>query len=61
MNIEYVKENGVDIAVVSGDAAEITTVQAALDLAMTVKYEAGAERIAVDKRVLGEDLSLIHI
>jgi hypothetical protein len=59
MNIEYVKENGVDIAVVSGDAAEITTVQAALDLAMTVKYEAGAERIAVDKRVLGEDFFIL--
>ena len=59
MNIEYVKEHGTDIAVVSGDAAEITTVQAALDLAMTVKYEAGAERIAIDKRVLGEDFFIL--
>ncbi len=59
MNIEYVKEHGTDIAVVSGDAAEITTVQAALDLAMTVKYQAGAERIAIDKRVLGEDFFIL--
>ncbi len=59
MNIEYVKENGRDIAVVSGDAAEAATVQAALDLAMTAKYEAGAERIAIDKRVLGEDFFIL--
>ena len=59
MNIEYVKENGRDIAVVSGDAAEAATVQAALDLAMTAKYEAGAERIAIDKRVLGEDFFVL--
>ena len=31
MNIEYVKVNGTDIAVVSGDQAEISTSQAALD------------------------------
>lgn len=29
MNIEYVKEHETDIAAVSGDAAEVTTVQAA--------------------------------
>lgn len=59
MNIEYVKVNGADIAVVSGDAAEITTPGAALDLAMSVKYQAGAERIALDKRVLGEDFFIL--
>ncbi len=59
MNIEYTKVNGTDIAVVSGDQAEITTPQAALDLAMTVKYESGAERVALDKRVLGEDFFIL--
>lgn len=59
MNIEYVNVNGTDIAVVSGDAAEVTTPQAALDLAMTAKYEAGAERVAIDKRVLGEDFFIL--
>ena len=59
MNIEYIKVNGTDIAAVSGDQAEITTAQAALDLAMTVKYEAGAERIALDKRLLGEDFFVL--
>lgn len=55
MNIEYVNVNGAEIAVVSGEAAEVTTPQAALDLAMTVKYETGGSRLAIDKRVLGED------
>lgn len=59
MNIEYIKVNGTDIAVVSGDQAEITTSQAALDLAATVRYEAGAERVAIDKRVLGEDFFVL--
>ena len=31
MNIEYIKVNGTDIAVVSGDQAEITTPQADLE------------------------------
>ena len=59
MNIEYRKAQGLDVAVVSGDAAEVTTPQAALDLAATVEYEAGAERIAIDKRVLGEDFFVL--
>lgn len=59
MKIEYVKVNGVDIAVISGDEAEITTPRDALDLAMSVKYESGAERIALDKRVLGEDFFIL--
>lgn len=59
MNIEYVQVNGTDIAVVSGDQAEIGTPQAALELAMTVKYEAGAERVAIDKEALGEDFFIL--
>ena len=59
MNIDYINVNGTDIAAVSGDAAEITTPQAALDLAMTVKYQSGAERIVLDKRVLGEDFFVL--
>ena len=59
VNIEYVQVNGTDIAVVSGDQAEIGTPQAALELAMTVKYEAGAERVAIDKEALGEDFFIL--
>lgn len=59
MNIESINVNGAEIAVVSGEAAEVTTPQAALDLAMTVKYETGGSRLAIDKRVLGEDFFIL--
>lgn len=59
MNIEYVNVNGTDVAVVSGDTAEVATPQSALDLAMTVNYESGGSRIALDKRVLGEDFFIL--
>lgn len=59
MNIEYVKVNGTDIAVVSGETAELAAPQAALDLAMTVRHEAGTARIALDKRLLGEDFFVL--
>lgn len=36
MNIEHLRENGIDIAVVSGDETVVVDVQSALDLAMTV-------------------------
>lgn len=60
MKIEYVNVKGTEIAVVSGETAEAATPQAALDLAMTVKYESGAERLAIDKRVLGEDFFILR-
>ena len=59
MNIDYLSVNGAEIAVVSGEAAEVTTPQAALDLAMSVKYETGGSRLAIDKRVLGEDFFIL--
>ena len=43
MNIEHLRENGIDIAVVSGDETVVVDVQSALDLAMTGKYGTGAE------------------
>ena len=39
MNIEHLKDNGTDIAVISSDEKLIVDTQSALDLAMTVKYE----------------------
>lgn len=48
MKIEHLKNNGIDIAVVSGDAMVIVDTQSALDLAMTVKYEANTDRIVID-------------
>ncbi len=60
MKIEYLQqENGPGIAVVIGEEKVITDTQSALDLAMTVKYETGAERIALDKKLVCEDFFIL--
>lgn len=59
MNIETVNEYGIDIAVISGEKAVITDVQSALDLIMAVKYETGAERIALPKELLCEEFFIL--
>ena len=59
MNIEHLKNNGIDIAVVSGDEMVIVDTQSALDLVMTVKYEIGTERIVIDKDVICEDFFIL--
>lgn len=55
MNIEVINKNGIDIAVISSDEAVITDTQSALDLVMSVKYETGAERIALPKELIREE------
>ena len=59
MNIEYIKDNGIEIAVVSGDDVVITDTQSALDLAMTVKYETKAARFVIDKNMICEDFFVL--
>lgn len=59
MNIEYIKDNGMDIAVVSSDRKVIVDTQSALDLAMTVKYEAGTANLVLDKRLICEDFFIL--
>lgn len=59
MNIEYLKDNGIEIAVVSGDDVVITDTQSALDLAMTVKYETKAARFVIDKNMICEDFFVL--
>ena len=59
MNIEHIKDNGMDLAVVSSDGKVIVDTQSALDLAMTVKYETGAANIALDKRLVCEDFFIL--
>ena len=60
MKIEYLQqESGPGIAVVTGEEKVITDTQSALDLAMTVKYEMGAERIALDKKLVCEDFFIL--
>lgn len=59
MNIEHLKENGTDIAVISSEEKVITDVQSALDLVMTVKYETGAAKIVIDKKAVAEDFFIL--
>lgn len=59
MNIEHLKHQGIDVAAVSGDTNVIVDTQSALDFMMTVKYETGAERIAIDKRLICEDFFIL--
>ncbi len=60
MKIEYLQQgDGPGIAVVTGEEKVITDTRSALDLAMTVKYEAGAARIAIDKRLICEDFFIL--
>lgn len=59
MNIEHLKDSGIDIAVVSSDEMVIVDMQSALDLAMTVRYETGAERIVIDKDVICRDFFIL--
>ena len=58
METETLTVNGVTIAVVNS-AEKITTPQSALDLAVTVKYEIGAQRIAIPKRLLPEEFFIL--
>ena len=56
MKIEAIQtEKGPVIALVTGTEKILTDPQSALDLAMTVKYETGAERIAIAKERICED------
>ena len=59
MKIEHIKDNGIDLAVISSDEKVIVDVQSALDLAMTVKYEAGAANLVLDKNLICKDFFIL--
>lgn len=59
MNIEHIQENGVDIAVITGEETVISDTSSALDLMMTAKYETGASRLAIDKSVVAEEFFIL--
>ena len=59
MNIEHLKTDEMDIAVVSSEDVVIVDTQSALDLAMTVKYETGASRIVIDKNMVCGDFFIL--
>lgn len=55
MNIEHLKDNRTDIAVISSEEKLIVDTQSALDLAMTVKYETGTQNIVISKSAVCEE------
>ena len=55
MEITKVKENGKEIAIVSTKEIIITDVQSALDFMATVQYEAGCNRITINKSAICEE------
>ena len=60
MKIELLQEgSGPGVALVTGTEKILTDPQSALDLAMTVKYETGAERIAIAKERICEDFFIL--
>lgn len=59
VNIETISENGVLVAVPTGEGKLITCAQDALDLAMTVKYETGTQRIAIHKKNIAEEFFIL--
>ena len=52
-------QNGICVAVASGESKLITDAQSALDFIMTVKYEARAECVAVDKNCVSDDFFIL--
>lgn len=59
MQIESIQENGVQIAVVTGEEKLITDTASALELALSARYETGADRIAIDKNVIAEEFFIL--
>ena len=59
MHIELKKDCGTAIAVVSGNELVLTDASTALDLAMTARYETGADRIVIEKRLVTEDFFIL--
>lgn len=55
MLIEQTTKNEKTIALISAENTVITDTQSALDLAMSVEYETGAERIVISKNNISEE------
>ena len=59
MQIEKIEKNGRCIAFVSGDQKLIVDTQSALDLIVTVNYEAGTTNIVLDKKLIADDFFIL--
>lgn len=59
MEIKTVEKNHILCAVVSDSKKIITDAQSALDVLMSVKYEAKTENIIIDKRLVAEEFFIL--
>lgn len=59
MKIDSIQENGVNIAVITGEEKLVADTASALELALSARYETGADRIAIDKKVIAEDFFIL--
>ena len=57
--LEILREKNVDIALVSSDEKVIVDTQSALDLAMTVKYETGTNKIIMEKQNIADEFFVL--
>jgi hypothetical protein len=55
MKVNTIKENNIEIAVVSSCEILITDVQSALDFMATIRYDNGCDRIIINKSAICED------
>ena len=59
MKIEHLKGENGGIAIVSSEKKLIVDTRSALDLLMTVKYETGSTKIAMEKHAIAEDFFIL--
>ena len=59
MNMQIITQNGAIVALITGNAKIITDTQSALDLIMTVKYEAKTKLIAIDKACISDEFFIL--
>lgn len=59
MKIEKIMTDEANIAVVSSEERIIVDTNSALDIIMTVQYETGADRIAIDKDAVSEEFFIL--
>ena len=55
MKVNIIKQNNIDIAVISHNELLITDVQTALDLIATVRYETGCDHMILSKDAVSEE------
>ena len=59
MKIRKVERNGIICAVIDSEDKVITDSQSALDLLMTVKYDAETKNIVINKKMIAEDFFIL--